>query len=70
MKDPRKVGDPSLCIAEKANEWGDPQAPTVQGIVRRCTTIPALQDFIPKQSPSRDIVSMVWSILEQQHKGN
>ncbi|KAI1505812.1 glutamyl-tRNA synthetase [Biscogniauxia marginata] len=41
--------------------WDDPRMPTIRGIRRRGMTIPALRDFILKQGPSRNIVSMDWA---------
>ncbi|KAF2841136.1 glutamyl-tRNA synthetase [Patellaria atrata CBS 101060] len=41
--------------------WDDPRMPTVRGIRRRGMTIPALQEFILKQGPSKNIVNLDWS---------
>jgi glutamyl-tRNA synthetase len=35
--------------------------PTVRGIRRRGMTIPALREFILKQGPSRNVVTMDWT---------
>ncbi|KAI9654832.1 MAG: hypothetical protein M1821_005826 [Bathelium mastoideum] len=40
--------------------WDDPRMPTVRGIRRRGMTIPALQEFILKQGPSKNIVNQDW----------
>ena len=41
--------------------WDDPRMPTVRGIRRRGCTVPALQEFILKQGPSKNIVNQDWS---------
>ncbi|KAF2235963.1 glutamyl-tRNA synthetase-like protein [Viridothelium virens] len=40
--------------------WDDPRMPTVRGIRRRGMTIPALQEYILKQGPSKNIVNLDW----------
>jgi len=41
--------------------WDDPRMATVRGIKRRGMTIPALQEFILKQGPSKNINLMDWA---------
>ncbi|KAK5166521.1 glutamate--tRNA ligase [Saxophila tyrrhenica] len=41
--------------------WDDPRMATVRGIHRRGMTIPALQEFILKQGPSKNINLMDWT---------
>jgi glutamyl-tRNA synthetase len=48
--------------------WDDPRMPTVRGIRRRGMCIPALREFIIKQGPSKNIVSMDWSIFWATNK--
>ncbi|CZR65383.1 probable glutamate--tRNA ligase [Phialocephala subalpina] len=41
--------------------WDDPRMPTIRGVRRHGMTIGALRDFILKQGPSRNIVTMDWT---------
>ncbi len=41
--------------------WDDPRMPTVRGILRRGLTVPALREFMLKQGPSRNAVTMDWT---------
>lgn len=52
----------------KVDGWDDPRMPTVRGILRRGLTIEALREFMLKQGPSRNIVSMDWTILWAMNK--
>ncbi|KAF2163534.1 hypothetical protein M409DRAFT_68454 [Zasmidium cellare ATCC 36951] len=48
--------------------WDDPRMPTVRGIRRRGMTIPALQEFIVKQGPSKNINMMDWTAFWATNK--
>ena len=48
--------------------WDDPRMPTVRGIRRAGMTIPALQEFILKQGPSKNIVNLDWSTFWATNK--
>ncbi|PIA91691.1 putative glutamate--tRNA ligase, cytoplasmic [Cercospora beticola] len=48
--------------------WDDPRMPTVRGIRRRGMTIPALQEFIVKQGPSKNINMMDWTTFWATNK--
>jgi len=48
--------------------WDDPRMPTIRGIRRRGMTINALRDFILKQGPSRNIVTMDWTTFWANNK--
>lgn len=43
--------------------WDDPRMPTVRGILRRGLTVQALREFMLRQGPSRNAVTMDWTIL-------
>ncbi|KAI7221994.1 glutamyl-tRNA synthetase [Hortaea werneckii] len=48
--------------------WDDPRMATVRGIRRRGMTIPALQEFILKQGPSKNINYMDWTAFWATNK--
>ncbi|PNS21153.1 glutamate-tRNA ligase [Sphaceloma murrayae] len=48
--------------------WDDPRFPTVRGIRRRGMTVPALQEFIVKQGPSKAITLMDWTSIWATNK--
>lgn len=48
--------------------WDDPRMPTVRGIRRRGMTIEALQEFIIKQGPSKNITLMDWTAFWATNK--
>ncbi|KAK5125907.1 hypothetical protein LTR08_005029 [Meristemomyces frigidus] len=57
-------------IVDEGTVWGwdDPRMPTVRGIRRRGMTIPALQEFILKQGPSKNINYMDWTAFWATNK--
>ncbi|KAM3548003.1 hypothetical protein ARSEF4850_009674 [Beauveria asiatica] len=52
----------------KVDGWDDPRMPTVRGILRRGLTVDALREFMLKQGPSRNVVSMDWTTLWATNK--
>jgi glutamyl-tRNA synthetase len=57
-----------LVDSGKVWSWDDPRMPTVRGVRRRGMTVAALRDFIIRQGPSRNIVSMDWTIFWNANK--
>lgn len=48
--------------------WEDPRFPTVQGIMRRCLTVPALTRFMLDQGPSKKTNFMEWDKIWAYNK--
>lgn len=57
-------------LVDNGNVWGwdDPRMPTIRGVRRRGMTVAALRDFIIRQGPSRNIVSMDWTTFWNANK--
>ncbi|KFG77478.1 glutamyl-tRNA synthetase [Metarhizium anisopliae] len=54
--------------SERVDGWDDPRMPTIRGILRRGLTVAALREFMLKQGPSRNVVSMDWTTLWAMNK--
>lgn len=52
----------------RVSGWDDPRMPTIRGILRRGLTVQALREFMLKQGPSRNTVTMDWTILWAMNK--
>ncbi|KAG8423032.1 hypothetical protein J3459_009831 [Metarhizium acridum] len=52
----------------RVDGWDDPRMPTIRGILRRGLTLEALREFMLKQGPSRNVVSMDWTTLLAMNK--
>ncbi|KAH0594656.1 hypothetical protein MHUMG1_07490 [Metarhizium humberi] len=52
----------------RVDGWDDPRMPTIRGILRRGLTVAALREFMLKQGPSRNVVSMDWTTLWAMNK--
>ncbi|QIX01568.1 hypothetical protein AMS68_007085 [Peltaster fructicola] len=48
--------------------WDDPRMPTVRGVRRRGMTVPALQEYILRQGPSKNITLQDWSLFWATNK--
>ena len=48
--------------------WDDPRMPTVRGVRRRGMTVPALQEYIIKQGPSKNITLQTWDAFWNTNK--
>lgn len=58
----------SVVDTGRVDGWDDPRMPTVRGILRRGLTVEALREFMLKQGPSRNVVSMDWTVLWATNK--
>jgi glutamyl-tRNA synthetase len=47
----------------RVSGWDDPRMPTVRGTLRRGLTVAALREFMLKQGPSRNVVTMDWTLI-------
>merc|ERR1719387_2558044 len=47
----------------RVSSWTDPRFPTVQGLLRRGLTVPALRDFILQQGASKNTTNQEWDKL-------
>jgi glutamyl-tRNA synthetase len=52
----------------RVSGWDDPRMPTVRGILRRGLQVNTLREFMLKQGPSRNTVTMNWTILWAMNK--
>lgn len=52
----------------RVSGWDDPRMPTVRGIIRRGLRIDVLREFMLKQGPSRNVVTMDWTIIWAMNK--
>ena len=50
--------------------WNDPRFPTVQGIMRRGMTVPALKDFMLEQGPSKNTNLQEWDKIWAVNKNH
>lgn len=52
----------------RVSGWDDPRMPTVRGILRRGLRVDVLREFMLKQGPSRNIVTMDWTVIWAMNK--
>jgi len=62
----RKLG--AFVAAGAVDGWDDPRFPTVQGVMRRGLTVPALREFILSQGASKNLNTMSWEKLWTMNK--
>lgn len=57
-------------LVESGKVWGwdDPRMPTIRGVRRRGMTVPALQEYILRQGPSKNITLQDWSLFWATNK--
>ncbi|KAA6395332.1 MAG: putative Glutamate--tRNA ligase, partial [Streblomastix strix] len=48
--------------------WNDPRFPTIQGIMRKGMTIPALRAFVLEQGPSKNITYQEWDKIWSKNR--